>query len=121
MKLTKEDYVIILKHYGLKIPQTKRSQPDLTKMKKRVNSLLAGKLCRCIKAVQKSKYKKYKERIAIAICNKSIFGNRGLKHYRFTCKKKHRLYSKKGTQIILSKTKKRKLKFRSKRTRRRRK
>jgi len=119
MRFTKEDYIIILKHYGYKIPTTKGGKPDLKKMKKRANSILAGKLCRCIKSVQKSKYRKYAETVAIAICNKSIFRNRGFKHYRFTCKKKHKLYPKKGTRTTFSKTRKGKLKFRPKRTRRR--
>jgi len=121
MRLTKEDYMVILKHYGYKIPTTKGGKPDLKKMKKRANSILAGKLCRCIKSVQKSKYRKYAETVAIAICNKSIFRNRGFKHYRFTCKKKHKLYPKKGTRTTFSKTRKGKLKFRPKRTRRRKK
>ena len=112
MKLTKKDYIMILKHYGVKTPKTRKRMTH-KQAKKQVHALLADKLCRCIKAVQKSK-KKYKEGVAIAICNKSIFNNRKLKHYRFTCKKKRRLLSKKGSKIILSKTRKN-LKFRPKR------
>jgi len=104
MNLNKTDYEIILRYYGISIPRGKKG--TLRKMKKRVHKVLVNKLCRCIKAVQKSKKKKYAKRAAIAVCNKSIFGNRGLKHFRFTCKKKRRLFSKKGTRKILAKTKK---------------
>ena len=95
MRLTINDYIIILKHYGL--PVSKRSVKIL---KKRVNKLLIGKLCRCIKAVKKN------ERKSIAICTKSIFTNRNLKRGRFTCKKR--------ASITL--TKKRKIRFRKKYT-----
>ena len=102
MKITKTDYVTILQYYGVKIPRTKLGRVNLSKTKKRVNTILAKKLCRCIKSVQKSK--KERESIAIAICNKSIFKNRRLKHYRFTCKKRRRLRPKKGTRRYLTKT-----------------
>ena len=111
MKISLDDYITIAKHYGLKIPLTKKTKKDdYRKLKKNVHTLLAEKLCRCIKSVQKKsrkslkKGKKYKENRAIAICNKSIFKNRGMKHYRFTCKKKKKLYRRKG--VVLSKTKK---------------
>ena len=106
MDLSKKDYETILKHYGKRIPRTKSGTSDIRKMKKKIYTLLANKLCRCIKAVQKGKKKKYADRIAIAICTKSIFNNRGLKHFRFTCKKKRKLRPKKGTRKILLKTKK---------------
>tara|TARA_Y100000590_G_scaffold440454_1_gene565845 strand:+ start:922 stop:1266 length:345 start_codon:yes stop_codon:yes gene_type:complete len=103
MKLTKGDYMLILKHYGYKIPRTRNGNPNLTRMKTRVNNILAGKLCRCIKSVQKSKNRRYKRAAAIAICNNSIFRNRGLRHYRFTCKKKKKLYPRKGQHLIKTK------------------
>lgn len=106
MDLDKKDFEKILKHYGKQIPHTKKGKIDTRKMKKQVYKLFANKLCKCIKAVQKSKKKKYTNRIAIAICNKSIFDNRGLKHFRFTCKKKRKLRPKKKTRKILVKTKK---------------
>ena len=117
MKLTLDDYIIIAKHYGLRIPISKKTKRyNFRKLKKNVHTLLAKKLCRCIKSVQKTSKKsltrknKYKENRAIAICNKSIFKNRGMKHYRFTCKKKKKLFPRKG--IILSKTKKKRIIFR---------
>ena len=115
MNLTENDYIIILNHYGISIPMTRKGKPSIAKIKKRVNILLAGKLCRCIKSVEKyRKRKKYSKDFSVAICNKSIFKNRGMKHYRFTCKKKYKLFPKKGNRIILSKTRKGKLIFKSK-------
>ena len=49
--------------------------------------MLSSKLCKCIKKVQKGS--RLTEPGAITVCNKSIFTNRNLKHYRFTCKKKY--------------------------------
>ena len=122
MNLTKEDYIIILNHYKISVPTTKKGKPSMIKMKKRVNAILAGKLCRCIKAVEKyKKRRKYGKSFPVAVCNKSIFQNRGIKHYRFTCKKKHKLFPKKGTKTVLSKTRKGKLKFKPKRKSRRKK
>ena len=115
MNLVKKDYELILKHYGRRIPRTRKGTSDTRKMKKQVYIIFANKLCRCIKAVQKSGKKKYAKRKAIAVCNKSIFGNRGLKHFRFTCKKKRKLKTKKGTRKMIVKTKK--LHFKPKRKR----
>lgn len=100
MELSREDYELIIRHYGRRIPRTRRGRGDLRKMKRVVNNIMINKLCRCIKAVTK------KEKAAVAICTKSIFKNRGLKHFRFTCKKKRSLRFKKGTRKKLVKTKK---------------
>lgn len=106
MKLNKDDYIKIIQHYGYKVPTRKNSKkPNLTKTKKLARDILASKLCKCIKKVQKSS--NLKEPAAIAICNESIFSNRKLKHYRFTCKKRYQLKHKKGKKYSLSKTKKR--------------
>ena len=112
MKLNKEDYVIILKHYGVPIPkrsQTRKNRKyrviDYTKTRKRAEKVLATKLCRCIKAVQKYK-NPLKEPAAVAVCNKSIFRNRGLKFNRFTCKKGSRFIANKKTKQSLTKTRK---------------
>ena len=90
MKLTVDDYILILKHYRMPIPRKNRTR----RVKKMVHSLLAKKLCRCIKSVKK---KKMKEKNAIAICINSILKRRGLKQHRFTCKKRKRFYKKKGS------------------------
>ena len=75
------DYDLILKHYNMRIPNS----PLLKKAA--VEEVLATKMCKCIKAVQEGS--KLDEPAAIAICNKSIFRNRGLKYNRIACKKKY--------------------------------
>jgi len=102
MDLSIEDYKIILNHYNLHIPN------ERNQLKNKAEEILAEKLCKCIKAVDPNDEKK-----SIAICNKSIFSNRNLKKFRFTCKKKSRLKYKKNTRKKLMKTKK-KLLFKSK-------
>ena len=84
MDLSLEDYKIILKHYNLEIPSNKSN------IKTKAENILAEKLCRCIKAVDPKDEKK-----SIAICNKSLFSNRNLKKFRFTCKKNLNLVLKK--------------------------
>jgi hypothetical protein len=105
MNLTKAEYILILKHYGIKVSHNQ----SFRKIKTDTHAILLTKLCRCIKAVQKKS--RHKKSRAIAICNNSIFKKRGLKHFRFTCKKKQ-FYRKKGTRKILSKTIKGNLRFR---------
>jgi len=104
-KLTNKDYKIILKHYGLKIPRNKG------KIKEKALMAFAGKLCRCIKKVKKKKNrrtnkKNFTRKIATAICTSSIFKKRGLKHYKFTCKRP-RLIKGKKSKRYLDKTRKR--------------
>lgn len=98
MQLTHSDYNKLLRYYGV-IPKG-----TLYDKKKIAHKIMANKLCKCIKKVQKTA--KLKEPAAIAICNKSIFQKRNLKHYRFTCKKKKELLQQKGKKHILTKRKK---------------
>ena len=99
MDLDKKDYITILKYYN--VPYKKN---NLRSLKKKAHHILIAKLCDCIKAVQNTKTKKkYNRKFPIAVCTKIIFSNRRLKHYRFTCKKR-KLYPKKGTRKILTKT-----------------
>lgn len=102
MDLTSEDYKMILKHYKVKIPKTKKERREA------VDKLLATKMCKCIKTVEKTS--KIEEPGAIAICNKSIFRNRGLKFNRITCKKRYKFVGNKKTKRNLVKTKKLKYK-----------
>lgn len=99
------DYNKILKHYELPIPRSKRIK------KKMVQDLLSNKMCRCIKSVQKSS--KLKEPASIAICNQSIFRNRGLKYNKLKCKPKPQFIENKKTKKKLVKTQK-KLTFKKK-------
>lgn len=112
MNLNKKDYQAILEKYGEKViyskhPKTKRKIFNKQKTRALTRKILSEKLCKCIKKVQKNSTFKLQEPAAIAICNKSIFSNRGIKLYKFTCKKKPRLLPKKGTKKYLSKTMKR--------------
>ena len=116
MKLTREDYTKILNHYGLQPiyrikNKTRKNKPtiDLVKTKKLTRKVLSEKLCKCIKKVQKDSKGKLPENAAIAICRRSIFSNRGLKHYAFSCKKGSKFYHKKGARVYLTKV--RNLKF----------
>ena len=103
MNLDKRDYETIIKYYNVKLPRRKKN--NLKTLRQKSHRILINKLCRCIEAVQKAKTKKkYGRKFPIAVCNKSIFGNRNIKHFRFTCKKKKKLYPKKGTRKILVKT-----------------
>tara|TARA_Y100000816_G_C26096512_1_gene580411 strand:+ start:1083 stop:1415 length:333 start_codon:yes stop_codon:yes gene_type:complete len=103
-RLTIKDYKIILKHYKLKIPKKNKD------IKQKAIMVFAGKLCRCIKQVKKTinkrNKKKFTRKIATAICTSSIFKKRGLKHYKFTCKRP-RLIKGKKSKRYLDKTRKR--------------
>lgn len=108
MKLTKKDYTKILNYYGekpiyTKNPKTKKKKYNMKKTKELTRQILSKKLCDCIKKVQKSRKNKMDEKDAIAICRKSIFLNKGIGHYRFTCKNGPKLRAKKGTNMYLKK------------------
>ena len=102
------DYNTILLHYEVDIPKTLKEKKEL------VEKILANKMCRCIKAVQKSS--KLEEPAAIAICNKSIFQKRGLKYNKIKCIKRAQIIENKKTKKKLIKTKKQ-LTFKKKKTR----
>jgi len=90
------DYDIISEHYGFN-----------TEDKNVIEDKMAQKMCRCIKKVKKTlnlRPEITKENAAIAICNKSIFTNRGLKFNKITCKKKARFIKNKRTGWKLAKT-----------------
>ena len=105
MKLTATNYEKILKHYKKKIPKT------LKKKREKTETLLSKKMCSCVKKVKgyernSKKRKPLQERSKIAICNKSIFRNRGIKYNRITCKKKPKFIGNKKTGVKLNKTRK---------------
>jgi hypothetical protein len=78
--LTKRDHEAILNFYS--IDAKNMSSRELAK---KAENLLADKLCRCIKKVQRPKEK---EDRAIATCRKSIFHRKGVDFHHFTCKEK---------------------------------
>ena len=67
-ELKNKDYISILKFYKLNIPKSKRL------LKQHAENILNDKLCRCIKKLEPDNEAK-----SIAICSKSIFGNKNLK------------------------------------------
>ena len=95
--MTKSDYQKILSYY--KIPFDNLSGHEL---KQQAEHILATKLCKCIKAVEK----KTGTQNAIALCTASVFGKKGLKYFDMSCKGKARLLARKGSQQVLSKTRK---------------
>lgn len=94
--MREHDYIIILKHYGVTVPKTMKKKKEL------VEAMLATKMCDCIKTVDKSS--KLGEPAAIAICNKSIFRNRGFKYNKLKCKPKPEFIGNKKTKKKLVKT-----------------
>tara|TARA_X000000368_G_C22704270_1_gene568143 strand:- start:125 stop:457 length:333 start_codon:yes stop_codon:yes gene_type:complete len=98
--LTHKDYKKILKYYKIKIPRSKKET------RKKAVKIMGTKLCRCIKKVKKrgQKFTRKRKNPETAICTSSIFTKRGLKHGRFTCKKKYKLYINRKTGKYLNKT-----------------
>jgi hypothetical protein len=76
-ELTTNDYKHILEFYNKHLPKSKRI------LKMQAEKLLASKLCRCIKKVDKGS-----ETRAIGICTKTVVNNKGFSRGKFTCKNK---------------------------------
>ena len=76
-ELTNNDYKRILEFYNKSIPKSNRL------LKIQAEKLLANKLCRCIKKIDK-----VNESRSIGICSKTIIINKGFTRGKFTCKKK---------------------------------
>jgi len=87
-KITKSDYIKILKYYNLKVPSKTED------IKTTAEKILSEKLCKCIKKVSPTNEAK-----AIGVCTKAIFNRKGLTRGNFSCKDKK--------QVSFSKTKRR--------------
>lgn len=110
--LNQNDYIKILNYYDIPI-----SLKDSSKtIKHKAESILADKLCKCIKKVKKDdEYSgnnanddnttSESESKAIAICSNSIFEKKGLERGVFDCKKKPRLINLRGKKYALTKRK----------------
>jgi len=105
-KMTIKDYKNILNYYDI-------GYSTLTNdaIKNKVHSILAKKLCKCIKKVQaksknknksksKSKSKSEGEGRAIGICKNSVITKKNIKIFTFNCKKGAKLNPKKGTRKL---------------------
>ena len=88
MNMTKTDYEKILSYY--KIPFGNLSNAEL---KRNAEHILATKLCKCIKAVER----KAGAQNAISLCTASVFGKKGLKYFDMSCKGRAQLNPRKGT------------------------
>ncbi len=78
--LTIDDYKNILEFYKKPIPKSERL------IKISAEKILSGKLCRCIKKLEK----KYKTR-SVGICTKTVINRKGYSRGKFTCKKKNKI------------------------------
>jgi hypothetical protein len=78
--LSLDDYKNILKYYDEEIPRSH------AKLKRDAETLMAKKLCGCIKKVGKEKDQT--EGRAIGICTKTIFNRKNIKRGTFKCKKR---------------------------------
>ena len=106
-KMTIKDYKNILNYYDIDYSTLTNDA-----IKNKVHSILAKKLCRCIKKVQgngNSKSKKSKkgkksksegEGRAIGICKNSVITKKNIKIFTFNCKKRAKLNPKKGTRKL---------------------
>jgi hypothetical protein len=106
MRLSLNDYVAILKFYKIDVSHMKQKA-----IKQKAEAILAEKLCRCIKKVDKSlrverKKKSSKnttESRAIAICKNSIFTKKNITPAKFKCKGTARLLPSKNKHNTLTK------------------
>jgi hypothetical protein len=94
-ELTTNDYKHILEYYKKPVPKSKRI------LKSQAEKLLASKLCRCIKKLDKGS-----ESRAIGICTKTIINNKGYTRGKFTCKKKETIKLSKKNKTKKNKIKK---------------
>ena len=107
MRLSRKKVKQILNKYRLPIPKTRKKKMNEKKARALVEKTLAEKYCSCIKMVSSPKNKrKIPEKGAIAICRKSVFDQKDIGFYRFTCKKRASLLPRKNkTQKVYQKKK----------------
>lgn len=79
-ELTNNDYKHILAFYKKTIPKSRRL------LRQQAEKILASKLCRCIKKIDKTN-----ESRSIGICSRTVINNKGFSRGRFTCKNKPKI------------------------------
>jgi hypothetical protein len=89
MNLNKDDYITILNYYNIDTNNMKTKQ-----IQSEAEDILAYKLCRCIKKVDKSMDN---ESHAIAVCKSGVLQRKGLRSFGFKCKIRPKFIPKKGT------------------------
>jgi hypothetical protein len=101
-KITKNDYIKILKYYNLNIPSKTED------IKKTAEKILSEKLCKCIKKVSP-----LNEAKSIGVCTRTIFNRKGLTRGKFKCTdKKYVFFSKTKRNLTVPQTKNKTLKNR---------
>ena len=90
-KLLTKDYKNILDFYNIPIPNSSK------KIKEKAETIMADKLCKCIKSVKKGNPNLEKK--GIAICTKSIFNNKGYTRGKFRCLTKQNSNKKKFVRL----------------------
>lgn len=98
MKLFKKDYENILNYYN----DTFDKNNNIKELKRKVENIIANKLCRCIKKVN-NRIKD--DNYSIAICKNSVLTKKNLKIKGFNCKKKITLKYDKKQNGLFKKTK----------------
>lgn len=101
MRLSLNDYISILKFYKIDFSHMKQKV-----IKQKAETILAEKLCRCIKKVEngfKNERKKNTESRAIAICKNSIFTKKKVSFAKFKCKGTAKLLPRKNKRNSLTK------------------
>jgi hypothetical protein len=108
MRLSLNDYISILTFYKIDTSNMKNST-----IKQKAEAILAEKLCRCIKKVEKSlktdkrinnkSIRGRKESRAIAICKTSIFTKKNISLTKFKCKGTAKLLPSKNKHNKLTK------------------
>jgi hypothetical protein len=104
ISLTNQDYQTILNFYKISF-----SSYNANQIKEMAEDILANKLCRCIKKVQKKNNLK-KETKAIAICKNSVLKKKNIYSSTFKCKPKARFVKNKKTKKKIYKKNKKPLK-----------
>lgn len=107
--LTKSDYLNILSHYNMKPVYKNKTYKgnkkikniDLKKTKKKVHKILSKKICTCIQSINNSN--------KFAICNTSIFHNKGIRNFGFKCVNGPKLIPNKKTKKKLKKITRKKI------------
>ena len=93
-ELTKNDYKKILEYYSEPMPKSNRIIKD------KAEKLIASKLCRCIKKVDKTN-----EGRSIGICTKTIFNRKGYTRGKFKCKGNQTVKFKKNKKSVTKRNK----------------
>jgi len=89
IKLTRKDYISILKFYKMKIPKNN------SLIKKNAEDIMSKKLCKCIKKIDPVNEEK-----SIGICTKTIFNNKGFTRGKFKCVKKRTVKFRKSNKNV---------------------